>query len=182
MSKVAIYKSAAAEFLDDFFSGDDDQLTANYDYAIALLEQEGVSLSDIIDQFASDRDGPADAQSIAEHWLKRPNVDRIMRASHLYAMRTARNLGAPMDTLWVTGASDEFEVHVSEGPRRVTVLVCIPDRDAPKSGSRRARSSSHAFSAQDRRRTSGHEPGTEVVDEGDTPIVRTQKSAGRGSR
>ena len=182
MSNVAIYKSAAAEFLDDFFSGEDDQLTANYDYAIVLLEQEGVSLSEIIDQFSSDRDGPADAQGIAEHWLQRPNADRIMRASHLHAMRTARDLGVPMDSLWVTGASDEFEVHVSEGPRRVTVLVCIPDRDAPDGGSRRARSSSSAFSAQSSRRTSGREPGTEVVDEGgDTPIVRTQTSAGRTS-
>ena len=54
MSNVAIYKSAGAEFLDDFFSGDDDQLTVNYDYAIALLEQEGVSLSEIIDAFDGD--------------------------------------------------------------------------------------------------------------------------------
>jgi hypothetical protein len=177
MPNVSIYKSAAAEFLDDFFSGDDDQLTANYDYAIALLEQDGVSLAEIIDQFASDRDGPADAQGLAEHWLQQPNVDRIMRASHLHAMRTARDLGVPMDSLWVIGASDEFEVHVSESPRRITVLVCIPDRDAPKGGSRRARSSSSAFVAQDR----GLASGGEVVDDGDTPIVRTQTSAGRGS-
>jgi hypothetical protein len=155
MSNVAIYKSAAAEFLDDFFSGDDGKLDENYDYAIRLLDQEGVSLSDIIDQFAADHDGPDDAQGVDTHWLKRPNVEKIMRASHLQAMRTAREMGVPMDTLWVTGATDAFEVHVSEGTRRVTVLVCIPERDAPRVGSRRAKSKSFKFDAKEQRRTSG---------------------------
>jgi hypothetical protein len=147
MSNVAIYKSTAAEFIDDFFSGDDLRLEDAYDYALGLLDQDGDSLADVIERFSADRDGPSAAKAPSDHWLQGPDVDRVMREGYLEAIRAARahEPPVPIETLWMTGAGDEFEMHVCDGERRVIALLSIPrTRDY---GSEKAKARSFAFRA-----------------------------------
>jgi hypothetical protein len=171
MARVAVYKSTAAEVLDDLFGGSPDELAAEYERSLALMDDIGdAPLAEAAARRADEGDLPEDTvEDSRTGWRGDAVVDRIIGEAYRHAIRlagdSARPEPLPIDTLWVTGATEAFEVHVIESPRRVTVVMCIPlEREY---GSSRARSRSWVIRADDTRdgaivtvQTSGEEPAT----------------------
>jgi hypothetical protein len=149
MSDVAVYKSLSVEGLDAFFGGSPEELGSNYEYALGLLQQSE-SLAAIISQLEQEGRGPRDADPTPpDSPLARiPNLDEVVLRGYTLAIQLAVDHGddnelVPIQTLWVTGASDEFEIHVCDGEQLITVLWLIPDAgEYSEYGSTRARSTS----------------------------------------
>ena len=147
MSDRALYKSSHAEALDAYYSGSPDDRRSAYEYALDLLQGQG-SLSAVIAKLERDGRGPRDAKPAPKDSpLAGKHVDEVIQRGYTQAIQLA--LGhddpAPIETLWMTGASDEFEIHVCDGERLVTVLWLIPV--VRPYGSERARSTSWMISA-----------------------------------
>jgi hypothetical protein len=136
-----IYKSTSAEFLDELFGGDDaESLNAAYQRSLDLLDSiGGAPLSAAAAVLAENGELPPEAVEESETgWRADRIVDRIIRAGYQEAIRLAQDKPepVPIETFWVTGATDELEVHICEGKRQITVLLLIPlDNEY---GSRRA--------------------------------------------
>jgi hypothetical protein len=138
VSERAVYKSTAAEFLDEMFSGTAEELRTAYNDSLALLEQTaGGSLSEAAAELADDGvlpDGIGDVDTFFADWLDEDgqmagqHAGLLMRHGYEQAIRLALRDGdpVPIETLWVTGAGDEFEIHICEGKERVTVVMFIP--------------------------------------------------------
>jgi hypothetical protein len=144
MAHVAVYKSRAAEYLDDFYSGDERPITEAYEEALALLAQyENDRLSAVtavlndpereVARLDPDDGNPDDFEAF---WLSDDSahgdkqVDRVLRHGYREAIEIARGYPepVPIETFWITGASDEFELHICAGKRRVTVFMFVPQR------------------------------------------------------
>jgi hypothetical protein len=144
-----VYKSSAVEALDEFFSGDADKLRAAFDYSVDILD----------------------------HWLGGPlagkDVDRVMRHAYRQAIRlaSAADQPLPIETFWVTGMGDDFEMQICEGPRKVTVFVFIPGTDGSSENT-----DARTFIV---RSGSVHDPGAETLDDRDPPVVQLQASGPR---
>src|SRR3954453_15279451 len=133
MSRCAVYKSQAAEFVDDFFDGASQDLGDAYDRADALLAAHASSLLGTASALVANGELPADTdQDFDSFWLQDPKlapqqVDRVMRAGYEEALRLGRDQGlVPIEPFWITGATDDFEMQVVKGRQRVTVFVFIP--------------------------------------------------------
>jgi hypothetical protein len=131
MPERAVYKSTSAEFLDRQFSGTPDELREVYDRSLGMLDELGdAPLAGTIERLEADGELPEDsARDSATGWRADPEVDLVIRAGYREAMRLAseRDEAVPLETLWITGASDTFEVHVCEGLRSVTIVLLVPD-------------------------------------------------------
>src|SRR4051812_38760748 len=131
MAERAVYKSTSAEFLDRQFSGTPDELREVYDRSLGMLDDLGdASLAGALEQLEADGAAPEDAAAdSATGWRADPDVDRIIRAGYREAMRLAseRTEAVPLETLWVKGAANAFEVHVCEGLQSVTIVLLIPE-------------------------------------------------------
>jgi hypothetical protein len=150
---IRIYKSSNAEKLDDHFKGDGERLRALYTAALQQYEQlDGESLSTMVTNLAS-LDVPWDAEAanhFATEWPNagpgRTNADPILRHGYQEAFQLAlsHEPPVPLETFWVTGAGNDFEVHVSDGDDHVTVFMIVtgtPGDDIP-AGSKKARNKS----------------------------------------
>jgi len=179
MPNQAVYKSTAAEFLDDFLSGASEGLDATFGYALGLLESDSQGqLSQTTQVLVHDNKLPErSTQDFEAYWLSDTSqlagkdVGRVMRHGYAEAIRIARGQPGgpvPIETLWVTGASDDFELHICEGPGHVTVLLFIPLVRAY--GSKRASKKSWVV-----RVGSLREDG-ETLDPADPPIIKVQVS------
>lgn len=141
-SNRAVYKSAVVDALDDFLSGDAEVLRARYEYALRLLD-ENTSLAEIMEQLESDGRRSAEFVPAGQgSALVGRQFDEVTRRGYTAAIDLAlgHEVPVPVETLWMTGVSDEFEMHVCDGDRQVTVLVLVPE--ARQYGSERARSAS----------------------------------------
>jgi hypothetical protein len=151
MGNRAVYKSRAAEFLDDLFSGEGESLEAVYRSRQAnLTSDEDEPLLQLATRLQDRGDLPPDIE--LEHfqrdWLSDESpmdgtaVDRVLRHGYEEAIRiaSAGSEPLPIETLWMVGASEDFEVHICEGKRQVTVVLLIPGDY--EYGSKRARSKS----------------------------------------
>jgi hypothetical protein len=179
MAERAVYKSTSAEYLDDLFGGTPDERAAQYAQSLGLLEDIGEApLSEAIERLAEEGELPAESVADSERgWRGRPDVDRVIRAGYREAMRLASSGEEPLpvETLWVTGATDAFELHICEGKRAITVLFFIPLERERSYGSERARSRSWVI------RTARKGDDLEVfglADRGDPPLVKIQVSGG----
>jgi hypothetical protein len=185
MSDRAVYKSRAAEFLDGLFGGDPAELRIVYERVVenlATIRRDG--LPETTEGLVDAGELPTDIgiERFEEYWLSDSgpmagqHVGRVLRCGYEEAIRIAgsRDDPLPIDTLWVAGASDEFEVHVCEGQRRVTVTLLIPI--VRLYGSERAKSKSWVV----RVAREGDE-GATVLDRGDPPVVAVQTSGPRPS-
>jgi hypothetical protein len=130
MSERAIYKSTAAEFLDDLFGGTPDDLEGAYADALDLLMSIGdAPLSEaaahLVESGRLEPDAVADS---AKGWRAGPEVDRVLRAGYRQAMELAssRSEPVPIETLWMTGSGKDFELHICDGKRHVTVVLLLP--------------------------------------------------------
>jgi hypothetical protein len=181
MAERAVYKSTSAEFLDELFGGTTEELEAQYSQSLGLLDDIGdAPLSDAIERLAEEGELPADAVEDSQRgWRGEPDVDRVIRAGYREAMRLASSGEVPMpiETLWVTGASDAFELHICEGRRAITVLFFIPLDRTRRYGSERARARSWVV------RTATTDDDLDafgLADPGDPPIVKIQVSGAAG--
>jgi hypothetical protein len=124
-----VFKSQAVDALDDFFSGESGDLGETYRSLLQLLDS-GEGLLDITRRFV-DGDGLLSEPEFAhfrDHWLADDNVGQVMKDAYRQAINDALDERAPMpiDTYWIGDATDDFEMHVWKGPRRVAVHVFIP--------------------------------------------------------
>jgi hypothetical protein len=177
VSDRAMYKNTGLESLDELYSGRSKPLDEAFTEALELMrDPRNDRLSKTTEKFAQDGRLPPDTPEDVERWLPDagPNADRVVRRGYEEAIRLALagdegERPVPIETFFVTGASDEFELHVCEGTRQVTVLMLMPsERDY---GSKRARSRSWIVRAG----RSG-DTDAEVLEEGDPPIVKLQRS------
>ncbi|HWC37904.1 MAG TPA: hypothetical protein VG476_05215 [Acidimicrobiales bacterium] len=175
MTGRAVYKSSSAEALDAFFDhSSDEELAAAYERGLRLLDgTAGARLSQAVTELENRGELP---QGSVEHselgWRASRSVDRVIRYAYAEAMRLA-NAKSPrqrIETLWLTGASQEFEIHVCEGRRHVTVVMFIPE--TRQYGSNRAEARSWVVRAANERDRAD----TRVLDEESPPVVMTQVS------
>jgi hypothetical protein len=177
----AVYKSRAAEFLDGLFGGDPDELRVSYERAadnLARIRREGIA--ETAERLVQTHSLPGDigVDHFERYWLSESgpmadkHVARVLRCGYEEAIRIARNRDNPLpiQTLWATGASEEFEVHICEGEGQVTVTWLIPI--AREYGSKDAKSTSWVV----RVGRDGDDPGVIVLDRGDPPVVAVQTS------
>jgi hypothetical protein len=141
---LAVYKDSNVQLLDTHLG-----TTANFQAALALLNDESRSLRDIT---AAPNEGmtepqiTGEAQHFDEHWLSgggplaNKHVEQVMRYGYKWAIELAgvnrgglgqRSAPVPIETFWVTtGPGGNYEIHVCDGEERVTVLAFIPvDRE-----------------------------------------------------
>jgi hypothetical protein len=140
-----VHKTLHTESLDEFFSGTPEELRAAYRYALDLLaEYEDRPLSEVTAHIAAtdaaqaDRtSGPrevGDSEHFFDDWLSESSpldgkaVDRVFRHGYRTAIELAMEGSEPrpIGTVWVSDESGDFEVHVIEGERQVTVVVFVP--------------------------------------------------------
>ena len=124
-----------AEKLDTHFSGDGERLRVLYTSVLQQYELLGSEpLSNMVTSLVS-LDVPWDqaaAERFANAWPtagpSRTNADPILRHGYAEAFLLAlrREPPVPVETFWVTGAGDDFEVHVSDGTDHVTVFMIVP--------------------------------------------------------
>ena len=172
MPDRAVYKSTAAEVLDGLFGGAGDELDAAFDRSLELLSNDG-PLSEAASRLVETGELPPDAvENSTRGWRAGEDVDRILRCAYREAIAISRSRDEPLpiDTLWITGASDSFEVHVCEGTRQITLVMFIPV--ARKYGSRNAAARSWVF-----RVAADDDPGdARLPDEGEPAIAMVQTS------
>ena len=180
MAERAVYKSSFAELLDDLFGGTPEELRAQYAESLGVLEDIGEApLAVAIERLAEEGELPPEAVGDSKRgWRGQPDVDRVIRAGYREAMRlaSAGEVALPIETLWVSGASEAFELHVCEGRRAVTVLCFIPvQRDY---GSERAQARSWVFRVGE---SSDEIDAFGLGEPGGPDIVQIQVSGGDGA-
>ena len=140
-----VFKTPQVEALDEFFSGTPDELRAAYAHGLELLSQyDDQPLSEItahIERANEAQDAtqrlPRDvgtASHFQEHYLDDSsalggkNVDRVFRDGYRAAIElaTSGDEPLPIDTVWVSGVTEDFEIHSAAGPRQISVVVFVP--------------------------------------------------------
>jgi hypothetical protein len=124
-----VYKDSAVTALDEFFGGDPQSLQRAFDYASDFLEQSG-DLADLTKDAVGRRGGVKIDETQAEHFEEHWDEDekQEMRRGYKDAIRLATEDGqlVPIETFWVTGENERFQIFARRGERQVTVLVFIP--------------------------------------------------------
>ena len=182
MAHRAVYKTTTAEFLDAFYSGASRPREEAFADASALLESDGSLLEAARD--LEGRDGGiagGSAAAFEEFWLGEAgarggkSVDRVLRCGYREAVSLARAQGLPIETFWVTGAGDDFELHICESTDRIVVFMVVPGEDEREYGSRLARSRSWVVRVGDLDEVHPDAPRTMLDDDG-PPILSIQVS------
>jgi len=162
-----IYKNTSIEFLDDFYRKGVD---AAVDFGQGVLSSSADVLSVANDWADESRYDKRELDGFRSEWLGGAlaghDVDGVVRSAYVQALELANapRLEGPsaaaklVETFWLTGFGDAFEIHVHDGPDRVTMFMVLPlDRSY---GSSRALTRSY------------------VVREGDTSLTRTSGAPG----
>jgi hypothetical protein len=178
MAQRAVYKSTAAEFLDGMFSGTAKELKEAYRRSLGLIDQVGTgSLSQAAAaEVGPDRLPESAVENSERGWRAKRNVDRIIRLGYQEAIRLAhahKPRPLPIETLWVTGAGGDFELHICEGTRQVTVTMFIPL--SRSWGSRRAAANSWVVRAGEARGPYARR----LSQDGEPSVVMVQVSGAR---
>jgi hypothetical protein len=174
----AVYKSTGVEDLDDFYSRDPDPpLPDALDRGDQLLDEPGKErLSQAAGQFTQERANQSNslADEMEGPWLQEAGsrADKVVRLGYKAAIQVARegrDEPLPIETFFVTGVCDQFELHICEGKRQVTVLLFMPGERAY--GSQRAASRSWIVRAGQ-----PDEDGADVLDAEDPVVVKIMRS------
>jgi len=125
------YKSEAVKKLDAFFSGN--ARAENRRYAREILEDNALPTLAAVTERAKGKISLPDQQSthFRDHWftVSGDQVEQEMRRGYKDAIDRAEPENLPIETFWVWGSQiQRFEILVSTEPRRVKVLVRIPER------------------------------------------------------
>ena len=176
-----VYKGSYLEALDQYFSGSPEELRESYRSALSLMRDRDEGLTGAVDELAGGSDrGPSIDAAAAAHFqttwlegkgqLEGQHVDAVMRRGYQEAIELALGYDepVPIETFWVTGASNEFEMHICEGRDGIIVLQFLP---LESEGSRRARSRSWVVGVGGPQNV----PDEQVADT-EVPIVKVQVS------
>ena len=130
------FKNRAVEALDELFSGESRDLRETYSTVLELLESHD-ELAALTRRYVRDDGrwtGP-ELDHFEGHWLTHDSdLARLMKERYREAVDEAMKGPLPIDTYWVSDATDEFEIHVFPGKRRVAVHVFLPRGFDPLQG------------------------------------------------
>jgi hypothetical protein len=182
MPHRAVYKTTTAEFLDEFYSGASRPREEAFADASALLGSDG-SLLEAARELERREEGipEGSAAAFGEFWLGASgmragkSVDRVLRCGYREAVVLARERGVGIETFWVTGAGDDFELHICESTDRVVVFMVVPGEEGREYGSRLAQSRSWVVRVGDLDDVHPDAPRT-MLDGDDPPVLRIQVS------
>jgi hypothetical protein len=173
-----IYKTATAEFLDEFYAS-----PSGLSDATALLDAHAsdplwTTTDDLNSSFGLDP-AAGNADDFRNYWLSEASqygaeqVDRVLRHGYREAIRIAREEypepGAPIETFWVAGGSDHFHLQICKGRRAVTVFMFVPT--ARRFGSRQAEAQTFVVRAGGLR-----EDDADLLDDDGPPIIKQRVS------
>jgi len=181
MARTAlVYKTASAEFLDDLYLDP----AAGIATARALLSAHANDpLSATTEDLNNSHGLSPDAgnkDDFEKYWLSGTGqfggeeVDRVLRHGYTEAIRIAEEEypdPVPIETFWVAGASDHFELHICQARRSVTVFMFVPT--TRRYGSHQAVAQTHVV------REGGLRDDGETLHPGDddlAPIVKVKVS------
>ena len=182
MSHRAVYKTKTAEYLDDFYNGVTRPREEAYEDASALMGAAGSLVNSTV-ELESREDGieSGSAAAFDQHWLKATgksrgeSVERVLRLGYQTAVELAAERGVAIETFWITGAGEEFEIHICESRERVNVFMIVPGEDNRPYGSEGAHARSWVVKVggidevkSDAERAS--------LDAGDPPVFKIQVS------
>jgi hypothetical protein len=126
-----VYKDDAVRAMDAFLGGTGGMsLERSLQYARRFLEDTSQSLANLTATAVERRDGildinPDQAEHFLTHWTE--DEQEEMRRGYSEAVRLATEEQLlPIETFWVTGPNEKFEIFAVKGPRQVTVVVFIP--------------------------------------------------------
>jgi hypothetical protein len=126
-----VYKDSAVRAMDEFLGGTGGvPLSQALEFGRRLLADTSQSLADLTVQAVQQRRGVVSidqeqAQHFATHWDQQAQDE--MRRAYTTAIDLATEGGLlPIETFWVTGPNERFQIFARKGPRQVTVLVFIP--------------------------------------------------------
>src|SRR3954462_15491754 len=104
MSERAVYKSTAAEYLDDLFSGTPEELARAYEQSLELMASIGdAPLAEAVSKLADAGELPEDAvEDSTKGGRAGRTVDRIIGSAYREAIELARRRDepVPIETLW----------------------------------------------------------------------------------
>jgi len=148
VSDRAVYKTFDVEVLDDFYSRGTQALSRGHDLLQASAT-EGLSSGFGEYEEGQEPERRTTTEEFGE-WIGAAggeNAETVIRVGYDAAVELAQAQSLPIDTLFVTGVSDEFELHVCEGTHQVTVLMFMPKESeyGKEYGSRRAKARSWIF-------------------------------------
>ena len=121
-----VYKDDAVKAIDHFFSGNAMPLNQAFNIARGVLNTNQ-PLADVVPPTPQLNLTDQQREHFRTHW-PRPLQDE-MRRGYTDAINLAdRNPRVPIETFWVTGPSNAFQIFArrEDGARQVTVLVFIP--------------------------------------------------------
>jgi hypothetical protein len=179
MPNAAVYKSSNIEKLDDFYRNDPGGALSSS--ADLLAERSTV---DAASEFAGQGNmASVEVGKFGTGWLDE-DAQRVIKVGEIEAIRIASTFSppAPIETFWVTGAGDDFELHIHEPAAgtpdaRVHVFMFIPRSRGY--GSTRAESSSWIVRIGDRDDVHDEAP-REVLDNDGAEVFKIQVSGPRG--
>jgi hypothetical protein len=126
-----VYKDDAVRAMDAFLGGTGGtSLERALEYARGILDDTSQSLADLTSAAVQRREGilgidRRQAEHFLSHWTE--DEQEEMRRGYAEAVRLAsRDQLLPIETFWVTGPNEKFEIFAEKGPRQVTVVVFIP--------------------------------------------------------
>jgi hypothetical protein len=169
-----VYKTTGAEKLDHFYSGIPEPLADALRNGRKLMTDNPARLSDAARPLeAGGKLPPRSADDLDKYWLagaKGAAKERLIRRAYEQAIDLANTTDKPIETFMIAGASNKFEVHISEGKYAVTVFMFVTEDRMY--GSSRAGSRSWVV----RIGGPGELPKTQHLDLEDPPVVKTQVS------
>jgi hypothetical protein len=174
-----IYKSTSIEFLDDFYRKNVTDAVAFGQGALSNPNSDAMSVAQ--DWAATADFDTGELAGFGTHWLGQNSalsahdVDRVLRLAYREALELAASHDPvqAIETFWVRGAGDDFEVHIHEGVERITMFMFIPV--VRRYGSWRAGTRSHVVRVGDLDDVHHDAPRREL-DGGDEPVMMIQVS------
>jgi hypothetical protein len=126
-----VYKDSAVTAMDEFLGGTGGvPLSQALEFGRRLLADTSQSLAELTAQAARQQPGGVSideeqARHFATHWDQQAQEE--MRRAYTAAIDLAtEDVLLPIETFWVTGPNERFQIFARRGPRQVTVLVFIP--------------------------------------------------------
>lgn len=127
-----VYKDSAVRAMDEFLGGIGGvPLSQALQFGRRLLANTSQSLAELTVQAVRQQGGvrgidQAQAQHFATHWDQQAQDEMRRGYTTAIDLATEDGLLLPIETFWVTGPNERFQVFARKGPRQVTVLVFIP--------------------------------------------------------
>jgi hypothetical protein len=116
MAERAVYKSTAAEYLDELFGGTPDELNAAYQGALGLLDSIGdAPLSDAVARLVDDGELPEETiENSNSGWRAGQRVDRMIRVGYTEAMQLAQASDEPLPIERLEVGGERGPIHAQQ--------------------------------------------------------------------